>query len=248
MIENIGPYASIEKLDWDTNYFGISCAKAYLYRPLKQEEWINLEKCFKGYQFISIVNYNSDPINAHLIGCDTTAFLIDVNIQFSKEITEACTPSDNIDIYQSMEKDESILSLVEFKYSKFLEDSNLACRGGENVYKEWIMNSFYDPKKFFAINRDQDNKVVGYLLHSYSELVCTIELISVAKNAMCRGIGRSLIEAVEYSAHKRGINVMHVGTQIRNSGAINFYHKVGFHQDGCHQVYHLWNLSKNNNI
>lgn len=45
-----------------------------------------LQAKFKDYQFISITNQNSEPINTQLIGKDTSAFLADVNIQFVKNL------------------------------------------------------------------------------------------------------------------------------------------------------------------
>ena len=98
------------------------------------------------------------------------------------------------------------------------------------------------PDKFYALSKDENGDINGFLLFSYSDNACVIELIAVSQKETKGGIGTSLFKAVEYEAHQRGYNEIKVGTQVRNMGAINFYHKVGCKQVGCHQVYHLWNL------
>ena len=87
------------ELQWDTEYFGVSSAKAILYKPLDLIEWENLKKRFKDYEFISIENRNSEPINSQFIGKDTQAYLADVNIQFKKKLEDRYKMPENIEIY-----------------------------------------------------------------------------------------------------------------------------------------------------
>ena len=77
-------------------------------------------------------------------------------------------------------------------------------------------------------------------MFSFPDKACVIELISVASGATNGGIGTRLIQAVECEANRHGCREIHVGTQVRNAAAINIYHKAGFRQAGCHQIYHLW--------
>lgn len=231
---------SFYELDWDTNFFGVSSAKALLHMPLTTNEWDDLREKFEDYQFVSITNINSDPINAQLIGKNTSAFLADVNIQFSKKIFDIFEMPKNITIHQSLSRNDEITELVDFQYSKFIEDPELAKRGGYQLYTQWIINSFEKPDKFFALSKNENNKINGYVLFSFSDNACVIELIAVSSKETKGGIGTNLFKAVEFAAIQQGYNEIKVGTQIRNIGAINFYHKVGCKQVGCHQVYHLW--------
>lgn len=235
---------SFNKLQWDTEYFGINCAKAILYKPLTLSSWNDLKNAFKGYQFISIENRNSEPVNAQLIGGKTSAFLADVNVQFSKTINNQCQYSlpENITINHGIDYDEQLIDLASFQFSKFIEDPEFAKRGGENVYRQWLINSFNKPDKDFLIYKDRSGDIKGFLLHSYFNKISTIELISVSHDLANSGIGTALFEAIEYTASKNGCDEIRVGTMLRNSAAINFYHKVGCKQIGSHQVYHLWKL------
>lgn len=167
---------------------------------------------------------------------------MDVNIQFVKKIEGSPEMPKHITVYQALERNDQLLEIADFQFSKFTEDPELAKRGGHLVYHQWLINSFEKSGKFYALSMNENGDINGFLLHSYSDDACVIELIAVSKAATKSGIGKGLFNAVEYSAYQKGFNILKVGTQVRNMGAINFYQKVGFKQVGCHQVYHLWNL------
>lgn len=240
--KSIDNTVTFNDLKWDTDFFGITSAKAILNRPLTVNEWDELKTKFKDYQFISIMNHNSEPTNAQMIGKDTSAFLADVNIQFVKKLDGQYEMPKHVTIHQSLERNDQILEIADFQFSKFTEDPELAKRGGDQVYRQWLINSFDISGKFYALSKDENGDINGFLLHSYTDNACVIELIAVSQKETKGGIGTSLFKAIEYAAHQRGFNEIKVGTQVRNEGAINFYHKVSCKQVGCHQVYHLWNL------
>lgn len=234
--------ALLSDLKWDTKYFGVTSAKAVLNRPLTFSEWTELQFKFRDYQFVSITNQNSEPVNTQLIGKNTSAFLADVNIQFRKKLTGRKEMPSNVSIYRSLERNEQIIEIADFQFSKFTEDPELAARGGSQVYHQWLINAFAKPDKLYALSKDEMGNINGFVLFSYSDNTCVIELIAVSKNETTSGIGTSLFKAVEYATLEHGYDEIKVGTQIRNMRAINFYHKVGCKQIGCHQVYHLWNI------
>lgn len=240
MRENVKNEVDFYELKWDTEFFGVNSAKAILNRPLTLYEWDMLKARFRNYQFISIVNNNSEPINTQLIGKDTSAFLVDVNIQFIKKIEQSYDADKDITIQRAINRNNHIIEIADFQFSKFTEDPELAKRGGNKVYRQWIINSFNNPNKYFAISKGENGVVNGFLLYSYAEDSLRIELIAVSKTETKGGIGTNLFRTVENEGYKRGMNEIKVGTQIRNLRAINFYHKVGCKQVGCHQVYHLW--------
>lgn len=233
---------SFYELEWDTKFFEVSSAKAILHEPLTMDNWGDLKARFKEYQFISIENRNSEPLNAQLIGRDTYAFLADVNIQFIKKIEFKEMVSHDIKIKQNLERNGELLKIADFRFSKFTEDPELLKRGGDQVYKQWVVNSFGQKDKYFAISKGSESRINGFLLHSYKDDTCVVELIAVASSEANSGIGTKLFKAVENSAFQRGFAEIRVGTQVRNRAAINFYHKVGCKQVECHQVYHLWNI------
>ena len=241
-IDTVNKSYAFYELQWDTEFFGVNCAKAILHKPLTLDEWNELKDIFENYQFISIENSNSEPQNAQLIGKKTTAFLADCNIKFKKKLEGPYEMPMNISIHQGLEKSGRIIEITEFQFSKFIEDPELAKRGGDHVYHQWLINAFGKSDKYFALSKNKSEKINGFLLYSYSDDACVVELIAVAKHSAQVGIGTNLFKAVEYKAHESGYTEIRVGTQMRNMGAINFYNGVGCKQVGVHQVYHLWNL------
>lgn len=239
---NLENAVTFSELKWDTDFFGVSSAKAILHRSLTLVEWYELKTRFKDYQFISIMNKDSEPINTQLIGKKTSAFLADVNIQFNKRVVGLNEIPKNVSIYQALERNDQIIEIADFQFSKFAEDPELAKRGGDQVYQQWLINSFGKTDKFYALSKDELGDINGFSLFSYSDNACVIELIAVSQKETKGGIGTSLFKAVEYGAHQTGVEKINVGTQMRNLGAINFYQKIGCKQVGCHQVYHLWNF------
>jgi len=234
-------FVTFNELHWDTDFFGISCAKAILKESLQKDEWDELKSQFSHYEFVSIENSYSNPINAKYIGMETKAFLADVNIQFRKALTAVDGMPSNVKMFQAMKYDNRILEISDFQFSKFINDPEFAKRNGADVYRQWLRNSFEKPGKFFAISENTQGKLNGYVLYSYNDKSCIIELIAVTDMVKRSGIGSSLFQAVESAAIDKGCNEIKVGTQLRNLQAINFYIKRGCVQTECHQIYHLWN-------
>ncbi|WP_137790965.1 GNAT family N-acetyltransferase [Bacillus sp. E(2018)] len=232
----------LNKMRWDTEFFGVTSAKVTLNKTLTLNEWDELKTRFKDYQFISIMNKNSEPINAQFIGKDTSAFLADINVQYEKNLVGLDEKPKKITIHRALEHNDQIIEIADFQFSKFTEDPELAKRGGDKVYQQWLINSFRKSDKLYALSKDELGVINGFLLFSFADNVCVIELIAVSKKETKGGIGSSLFRAVEYEVYQEGIKKIKVGTQVRNLGAINFYQKVGCKQVGCHQVFHLWNL------
>jgi len=141
-----------------------------------------------------------------------------------------------------MKRNDEVLDLAEFTYSKFVEDPELKKRGGADIYRQWINNSFGRDDKYFALSKDVSGEINGFLLYSFVEKSCNIELIAVSNKVAKSGIGKRLFKSVEYEAYQLGCKEIRVGTQVRNTPAINFYHKCGCTQIESHQIYHLWNL------
>lgn len=232
-------------LEWDTEYFGIKSSKAIINKSLSREEWDSLKSKFPESQFVIVENRNSDASNAKLIGEETQGYLVDVNIQFSKKLLQHHyeIPA-GIRFAEAMDYNEQILGLTNFVFSKFTEDSELAKRNGDKVYYHWVLNSFGKSGKYFIVDEDEFGNINGFALFGYKDDACVIELISVSSQTNSTGIGTRIFRAVEKIAFDNGYRYINVGTQVKNLAAMNFYHKVGCKQIGCHQTYHLWLSNK----
>lgn len=237
---------SFEVLDlhWDSDYFEVNCAKAILKSEINSLEGEELVRAFDNYHFITIVNNSNNPKNNNWLGSETSSFLTDINIQFSKKTNNTINHAqENIIVANNFFANEEIIQIARYAFvlSRFYNDPNLNEQKSKELYVNWVRNSFCKEDKYFVISREND-RVTGFLLFSYDSVLsqCVIELIAVEKSFTGQHIGSKLM--IELENYLTGINIdsIKVGTQIDNIAAANFYVACGFHYTGCSSIYHYW--------
>lgn len=231
---------SFKRLDWDSTFFKTECGKLILNQNVSEEEWTIIFELIYEYNFIVIQNEDSNYINSKFIGEKSRAYLIDINIQFQKKVDKKVS-SGSIKYMSGHDQLDRLLTLSNFSYSRFFEDKKLSKLGGQKVYKEWVKNATLNNDKTFVYNTNEKGLINGYALVSEKTESITIELIAVDKDDKEKGIGTKLFESVERYACKKDIPIIEVGTQVNNTTAINFYHRMGCKQVSTHQIFHLWN-------
>jgi len=242
MPDNKNSAFSFEHLDWDTEFFGYKTGKAILNNPLSDSEWNSLHKQLHDYELSVIKNLNSEIGNAQLIARYTKAFLAEESIILTKKLTGTATVPDNVEIHSNYPRDERMIEIADFTGSRFVEDPMLKERGGADVYRQWLINSFEKEDKIFGLCKNGED-LSGYILFSFTGQSCFVELMNVAPTSLRSGIGTKLFTAMEAIASRRGCMEISICTQLKNYKAINLYHKIGYRMTACHQVYHLWNIS-----
>lgn len=231
----------IEKLKWDTDFFGVNSAKVILNNTIDEQDIKEILKKIEddNYEFVTINNIKNNDNNNYILKDISNIFLADVNIQFEKGVEEKNEIDNNVSIHNNFEYNQEILEISQksFVYSRFMNDLNL--KNASDVYVEWAKNSFDKKDKYFCTYKIE-NKVIGYLLFSIKDTSLTIELIAVDNNHKEKGIGRKLINKVEEFAYSNNITNMKVGTQLNNIYAQNFYINNGFRHISNNSIYHLW--------
>ncbi|MGV8155102.1 MAG: GNAT family N-acetyltransferase [Alkaliphilus sp.] len=234
-------------LNWDTNYFNIKSARVNLKEIVTKENQEKIMTYCDSFEFITIANIGNDKENNLWIGKTCSAFLTDINIQFSKKIGNKPDYIDEFtEIYNNYPKNEKVLNIAKntFLYSRFFNDPLLPGKEAKNIYLHWTECAFSQANKYFVITK-RKNVVAGYLLFSIDKEknFATIELISVDDNYQGQKVGKSMIAELESFAYKEGLGHIRVGTQVDNIDATQFYINCGFHYINCSTVYHLWNLT-----
>lgn len=235
----------IRPLEWDSNYFQVKSSKVILNKQLRNDEKNDLLLKMKQYEFITIQNVNNEPLNNHWIGSSTTAFLTDVNVQFIKPIsandpktcvTEKVVISNNFDFH-----DEIVdIASESFVYSRFYNDPNIDKNKSREIYKNWVINSFHNEKKYFTLIF-VDGKISGFLLFSFIDSHnSVIELIAISSQFQKMSLGMKLIHSTITFLREKNKNFLQVGTQIDNVQAMNFYTKNGFKLNAKSSIYHYW--------
>lgn len=237
-------------LTWDTDYFGVKSARVNLSGVISENDQILIKKFSENYEFVTIFNKNNMRENNNWVGTKTNAFLVDLNIQFSKNI-EFCTnqPDENTYVLNRIAPEEQIIKIARdaFQHSRFFNDTRLPKIKAANIYLHWTECAFGLDNKYFAICK-RDNQIAGFILFSITEDVRTgvIELIAVDEKFRGQSVGKSLIQRMELFCFEKSIININVGTQVDNISAIQFYNATGFRYVGCNSVYHLWSSSINN--
>lgn len=230
---------NVQRLEWDSTFFGLECGRLNLTDNVTEEEIKNIKDQIKDYTFVSIWNCNNRHKNNQWIGKETNAFLADVNIQFFKKINTG-KKDKSVIISNHYPFDQEVLSIAEnaYSHSKFIKDKKLKERGGERVYTEWIKNAFEKEDKYFLILKEKET--AGYILFLMTQDEAVIELIATNECYRGQGIGRRMIQALEKFLVDHQIEKLNVGTQLDNIGAVNFYHHCGFDEVARHSVWHWW--------
>ena len=176
--------AEIKPLQWDTEYFGIRCGKAVVNDSDTDFSEFCQDTC--EYEFVTIQNIGNNVEVNKQIAINTSAYLVDVNIQFEKEIlTDNINGSNSCIIMKTVDTPDNIRRKLtveknDFKFSKFVCDDELKKRNGYLVYSEWLKNACKDANKYFALFMSKDN-VCAYILFNIDNNIGTIELVKVAK-------------------------------------------------------------------
>lgn len=233
----------IKELKWDSDFFGVKSAKIVLKKEVDEND-INeiIDKVKKeSYEFITINNLNNNDTNNYYLQKIKNIFLADVNIQLVKNIKEVDYDLDShIVIKNNMEYNSELLKISKesFIYSRFYNDKRL--KNSENIYVNWTENAFNQKDKFFCVYKNKDI-IAGYTLFSTENENLIIELIAVNKEVQTKGIGSELIKSLAKYAYENNLKEIHVGTQLNNINAQNFYIKNGFKHCTNNTIYHWWN-------
>lgn len=231
-----------KSLQWDTDYFGVSCARVNLNGIVDEQGQEEIIEFSKDYDFVTISNLDNIKENNHWIGNRTNAFIADMNIQFLKILADKPDYQDEKTyVVNSLSRNEQIVDIARksFNYSRFFNDPNLPIEQAENIYLYWTECAFNQGNKYFIISEREGN-VAGYILFSFNVDDSTIELIAVDEKYQGQKVGKSLIHKMESFVIDQGIRKIKVGTQVNNISATQFYAKMGFKYVSCGSIYHLW--------
>lgn len=233
-------------LQWDSDFFGVSSARVNLNGAVEKMDQEKIIEFCKGYDFVSIYNYDNVKENNYWIGNRTNAFLVDLNIQFQKNVVDKPNYQDGKSyVRNELTRNEQILDIASksFKYSRFFNDPDLSQEKANNIYLHWTECAFGQDDKFFVI-AERGEKVAGYILFSKNANSYVVELIAVDENYQGQKVGKSLISTMESFVKDQGMDVIRVGTQVNNILAAQFYYAAGFKYVSCSSVYHLWSKNR----
>ena len=224
----------IQKLDWDSNFFGYEIGKLVINNISNNEEILSdikkspfkLVQVFSKIKFNDIHNYSP----------------IDTKLTYSKKIS--ARPNNFSYIHSTSNDFEgSLIKLAKSAglYSRYNLDKHLNSKF-EKMYEIWMKKS---------LNRELANEVLAYIYKNKFCGIVTIKerlknaeigLIAVDNNFQRNGIGSQLLQYVENWAFKRNLENIFVSTQERNLKACKLYEKNKYSVKDKTFIYHIWNI------
>ena len=226
----------IEKVNWDSDFFGYSIGKVNL--NTKEDYYSFLEINKKEHRLIYVFSKNELEIE------NQSFKKVDDKLTYIKFIENINKTNINDSIKKvELNKNnfDSILQLAYLsgKYSRFNMDENFKNDEYKRMYKIWITNTNQNKN---IIVKYSNSDILGFVLYSIKGSTINIELISVAEKTQGQGIGTELIKEIEQIGIKNHCNKIEVVTQGVNLPAIGLYTKNNFNLVNSVLIYHYWNL------
>jgi dTDP-4-amino-4,6-dideoxy-D-galactose acyltransferase len=146
----------------------------------------------------------------------------------------------NIVSYQGGLNDQLLrLAMDAGSFSRFKLDKNLSGYF-KKMYKTWLEKSISRSIADEVFVYKEEGHIYGFITITKKHKHAVIGLIAVDSSRKKKGIGRKLIDAAEEWAINQKIEKITVATQQQNSGACNFYSKLGFEIYDEDFIYHVW--------
>jgi len=226
----------INKLVWDTNFFGIEVGELIV----ADDENVNLDEA-SAFKFIIVKQGEDFPVKL----IDFRKSFQETKVLFSKNISNVVFD----DLKYIFDTDEYSVSPTELyelafasgKYSRYNLDEKLSTNVFHHLYKEWVIGSLNKSiaDKVFCIK--EENIIIGFVSVKKEGTVARIGLIAVADAFQGRGFGALLVKRVEYYCLSEGIKTLTIPTQKENYQACAFYEKNGYMIIEEVIVKHYWN-------
>ena len=231
---------SIKYLEWDSDFFGLSTAKAVI---KKAEDFSDVIEDAQQKKIKLVYLFCENPLPATaLLQLDIQ--LVDEKLTYTHSLTNDMP---NVDPHiRLIDQSAPILNLEELalrsgQYSRFKIDERLPNRFFEKLYKKWLHNSLSGElgTKVAVLQTTQD-QYDGFITLGKIENSLNIGLLSVAENQTGKGVGTKLIQFVLNEASLQRLQQCTVVTQASNQPASRLYEKSGFNLSNREFIYHLW--------
>ena len=231
----------LKPLSWDTEFFGIPCARAMLNGELTEKEAEALcEEC-RAYDFVTIENTCGSSVNDFLLGTKGYAYITDCAVTLKKKseshsADEFCGTSIRLAVEEDLPWIEAIAKDA-FVTSRFYNDPKIPEEKASDLYRSWVKNAFLDDNKVIFVSEEKN----GFLIYYQNEKTAHLNLIATGGENRKKGVGTDLTKYADNYAFENGCEDFYVGTQSANIPAINLYIKCGFRFSKSTKIFHLRN-------
>jgi dTDP-4-amino-4,6-dideoxy-D-galactose acyltransferase len=224
----------IEKLKWDSSFFGYPVGKL----EVEDDDVFTVTEELHNYQLVYVFSKKKiEPLHDHMNE-------VDIKTTLTKQISPdgKCPFHKSIEEYKG-EDDDSLkrLALESGVYSRFNTDKNFKNSEFERLYTAWIENSITKKDADNLLVFKEEGIIKGFITLKFKDGHSNIGLIAVHNNHRGKGIGLALLYAAFYQTERKGLPLISVVTQFENVPAMKMYSKAGFEIVETIHVYHIWN-------
>lgn len=230
----------IERLCWDTNFFGYEIGKILVENPnnFDIEKFKTEATSFKLVYVFSKEELSYNGLNL----VDRKVVFLQKNIlsikpvQFEREIQSFSKKKHDLEQLIN-------LGLKSGVYSRFNVDPNFLNNEYSKLYREWVMNSIKGKLAFDILVSSQGDEILGFAtLSQKNKDLADIGLVAVHEKARGKGIATALINQTVQTAKQQNFKNIQVVTQSNNIPAKKLYTKTNFTPTEKTNIYHYWNL------
>ena len=245
------PTENIEKLEWDSAFFGINIGKLTIHNEKDFDPLFFLNEIRKGdfslvyvFKFQKMLTWGKVlSSNLKLVDIQTT-----MSMKFNKEnyknlpylLRSELTQKEKSESYKIAE-DTSVVS-------RFFNETKIGESKTKELYRKWIDNAL---NRTFAdgLFLEKENGIVSGIHVHKTDLINKIgffPLTGVASENKRKGIGKKLWEqALAYWANESEIEIIKSTFSFQNAESLNFHLKMGFNKiEEIKYIYHFSNESK----
>lgn len=224
----------IKKLEWDSSFFNIEVGEI----DTKQSSGEIVPDCY--FDVIYVKQEQDIPLQI----TNFTKTLQETKTIFSKSIEEINlnTSVNVIDFDDFPLNNEELyeLAYISGQHSRFLLDEKFGIEKFKELYRMWIDNSINKrfAKKIFYTK--DNNTITSFATYQEVDNIGKIGLIATSPSYQGRGLGKTLLNKVEYYCKENNIKALDIPTQKENTNACKFYTACGYNIKEEVIIKHYW--------
>ncbi len=228
----------IERLDWDSNFFGYEVGKIEIvnFDDFDINDFLEQTKSFRLTYIFSKLELKTTKLK-----------LVDQKVILSQKIDDSKLVESEDDFFHSFDIKKhdynqlKKLALESGVYSRYFIDNEFKKNEYQNLYSCWIENSVNKKLAFDIVIATRKEEILGFTTLTKKGNIADIGLVAVSNKHRGLGIGKKLIIESITRARNAKFKEIQVVTQLNNIAAIKLYKAANFKIKETINIYHLWN-------
>ena len=234
-------------LPWDSQHFGLICARALVTRldegVLRDiSEWCREEK-------VELLFFLADDdVTTWKLAAETGFQLVDVRMRLTLDRSGA-QGTGSLEVAPKLLLREARAADTEFLFpiaksaytdSRFFADPRIPRDRAGELYVNWLRESIEGKRADVVFTAELDGRPIAYIGVEMAEGEGVLGLLGIDETARGLGVGPALIERALEWVWEAGGSRVSVVTQGRNTVAQRVYQRLGFLTDSVQLWYHWW--------